>query len=825
MLYLHTLGGLSIERDGRPLTGAVGQRGGLAILAALAATGSRRLSRDRIQSLFWPESDIEHARGALKQALFRLRRDAGEPDLFLGGSELQLNPAVIQTDVEEFARACDAGELERAAELYTGPFLDGIHLSQNAEFEAWSDRERDRLAQAYRTVLERLARSAEARGDWIAAVAWWRRLSVADPLSASAATGLMNALAASGDRPAALRHAREHEVVVREELGAPTDPRVAEVERRIREGALAAATRSPVPTTGERTGLPQAFARSEPHSPPPARRRVPSIAIGALALAVLALGFPALRRGLPATPARPRVLVRVSAPDSLHAVVLRRVADGIAETGLAGAVSDTAGADPQRSRFVVTLTATTTGDSLLLEARMVDAITGNPAGRTAVARGSLAAREATITALESRVKALLSARLDPGFESWSHAAAMPETYESLRELRLGITGFTRDMYPRHLPEVMARFRHSAALAPTSGVPLVWAAFAAAFWDQFALADSLLQELGGSGRRLEAWDLAMVDVVKAWIAGDLAAAHAADHRLLTVVPNSEWALVLAWDAWSVGRAREAVDVLRRLDPAKGWIAGSKVYWLTMDAATHLLGDHEAELAAARQLLGRRPDDRDVIQFEVKALAGLGRVREVEARCERAPALRIAGGSSDYQPCGQALIELWAHGYPEAARRMADRINAMGTAALENEKSLRELDEAYNLMLVRDYTGAERTLGTHRSEELENPEYVETMAMLAAERGDRTAVTEALGRLEDLMLRGLGETRPSRLSFRRAELAALLGDRDEAVSWITRAFREGLRVRTALHWDFAFDKMRDYPPFAALTRPVDDPDRIH
>src|ERR1044071_10073860 len=77
MLLLRTFGGLSLENGGRPIIGAAGQRRRLAVLAVLAAAGDTPVSRDRLCALFWPDSDAERARGALKQALYALRRDVG----------------------------------------------------------------------------------------------------------------------------------------------------------------------------------------------------------------------------------------------------------------------------------------------------------------------------------------------------------------------------------------------------------------------------------------------------------------------------------------------------------------------------------------------------------------------------------------------------------------------------------------------------------------------------------------------------------------------------------------------------------------------------
>ena len=236
MLILRTLGGMSVEQEGRPIGGAVAQRARLAILARLAAAGARGVSRDRLLATFWPESDTVHARGALKQALYAMRRDAGEHELTCGSAELRLNAEVIQSDVSEFqelAQGEDRVSWERAAALYAGPFLDGVFVRDAPEFDRWVEGERERLATSYRALLERLAHDADARGERPRAVTWWRALAVADPTSARIARLYMEAVAAAGDREAAVRHAHVYAGIVRATLEMEPDPEIARLAERL----------------------------------------------------------------------------------------------------------------------------------------------------------------------------------------------------------------------------------------------------------------------------------------------------------------------------------------------------------------------------------------------------------------------------------------------------------------------------------------------------------------------------------------------------------------------------------------------------------------
>src|SRR5580765_6629625 len=123
MLFLKTFGGLSVEIDGVPGTGAGQRRKTLALLALLAAAGRRGVSRDKLTAYIWPESDTEHARNLLKQACYALRRDLHAPELFLGAVELRTNPEVITSDIGMLEDAFASGDAARAVANYTGPFL------------------------------------------------------------------------------------------------------------------------------------------------------------------------------------------------------------------------------------------------------------------------------------------------------------------------------------------------------------------------------------------------------------------------------------------------------------------------------------------------------------------------------------------------------------------------------------------------------------------------------------------------------------------------------------------------------------------------------
>src|SRR2546426_11719123 len=135
MYELRTFGGLSLEANGAPCTGAAAQRKTLALLALLACH-PRGLSRDKLIAYLWPETDAAHGRSLLRQGGFALRRDLGAGGLVLGLTEVRLNPAVFTSDVQRVGKALRCGGNERAAGRGPGAVLRGFFVSDGGGFGA-----------------------------------------------------------------------------------------------------------------------------------------------------------------------------------------------------------------------------------------------------------------------------------------------------------------------------------------------------------------------------------------------------------------------------------------------------------------------------------------------------------------------------------------------------------------------------------------------------------------------------------------------------------------------------------------------------------------
>jgi DNA-binding SARP family transcriptional activator/TolB-like protein/Tfp pilus assembly protein PilF len=297
MFRVRLLAGASIQGTSGPLSGGVLQRHRVAVLALLATAPQRTLSRDKLIAYLWPESDVGRARHLLRSAVHAIRQALGENAILSSGDDLRLNPELIGTDVGEFLDRYERDDLEGALALYAGPFLDGFHLNDAPELDRWIEGEREQLERLRRTSMQKLAERAEQRGDRVVAVEWWRKLAAADPYNSRVALALMRAEEAAGDRAAAIRHARVHEQLLRAELGAEPDPDVTAFAEQLRTAPVArvepivAVTRPPAGLKKSSTTHPPApHLPAAPVAAPVPRRHWPALAL----VLIIVLGIAAV---------------------------------------------------------------------------------------------------------------------------------------------------------------------------------------------------------------------------------------------------------------------------------------------------------------------------------------------------------------------------------------------------------------------------------------------------------------------------------------------------------------------------------------------------
>jgi serine/threonine-protein kinase len=313
---LRTFGSLGLRTSqGEELQTVLAQGKRTALLCYLAAARPRGFHRrDTLIGLFWPEVDQHHGRAALRQALHFLRQALG-PEVVpsRGPEEVGLDFKRLRCDAVQFQQCISHGETERAVELYEGPLLNGVYVSDAPEFERWVSSERERLAKMFADALQSLANVAAEKCDYAAAAQWLRRLADHDPCSSQIARQLMTMLAASGDQAAAIMHAQVHTQAVRADLETEPAAEILDLAERLRQEPQ----RSSAPPLARAAGQYLTSADAVPQTSrqaPPARakrwRRLRYSAAAALvALISLAVYSVGVRQGAAVTPRSVRVAV------------------------------------------------------------------------------------------------------------------------------------------------------------------------------------------------------------------------------------------------------------------------------------------------------------------------------------------------------------------------------------------------------------------------------------------------------------------------------------------------------------------------------------
>jgi DNA-binding SARP family transcriptional activator len=266
LLNLSLLGGFQLlDADGRAVAFPTKKTRGL--MAYLALPLGQSHPRDKLAALLWGDMQAPQARAGLRQAVYAIRKAAGEDCMRIDGETLALNPAALTVDAQLFERAVGEGTpelLERAATLYQGDLLAGLSL-QEPPFEEWLLAERERLRELALEALARLLAHQRRAGSREAAVQTALKLLALDPLQEPVHRTLMRIYLELGRRGAALRQYQLCVGTLQRELRAQPEPETRALYQEIlrRRSAAPTIAEEPVPGSAAAAG-PQAPALQTP---------------------------------------------------------------------------------------------------------------------------------------------------------------------------------------------------------------------------------------------------------------------------------------------------------------------------------------------------------------------------------------------------------------------------------------------------------------------------------------------------------------------------------------------------------------------------------
>jgi len=757
MLEFRTLGTVDLRGDdGQRIESVLLHSKRVALLAYLCASHPPKLHRrDTLLALLWPDSDEEHARGALRQTLTRLRQALGPGVLVGDGREaVAVDPRRLWCDVGAFEEAMASARPWDALELWGGEFLPGVHV-HGGEFERWLDEIRDRLVQKVIDAARRSTREAEAANDLSRAVVGARMVTELAPHDESGWRSLIGLLDRAGDRAGSLAAFDTMRARLRSEWGIEPSPETRVMVERIRE-------------------------REE-------------------AFTVIAV--------LP---------VENHTGDSRLDALAHRLTDRLTR-GIAGPQFARVGLGDRVSNATAVVSAALYQHSEAVEVSARISEPGEGGSVVAVAEPVLLEKghdEAWLDAVVARVVVLVALHYDQRTVATGRAAlSRVPSLESYTEYLRGSECFGEFQFARAAEHLRRAYDVDTCHLRAA----IFAGIALAYDGRPGEADALVTSALAAGEPLPPYEGGFGRWFLAALHGRRAEAYRAAADMLSLTSHAVFRMIAAWEAMNMNLPRDVLRFMPDVrNLGIGWWHRWSGGWEAYGGAYHAMGDHTGELAAALEGRELYPESFDPVRAEIRARAGLRQSDEVLRLVGTAMTFgpRPAGlppvPTTPADIAWGAAAELDAHGEPDAAvraREMALRWLTGRTAPTRAGKLL----EARLRLECGDAEGASSLAAALAPfAELES---IGLVALAAAACDDYSTAKGALAKLEALR----GPYLSGRHLLIAAGIRAALNEADAAVDSLREAFAQGLPFTVDLHALPMFRTLAERQDFAELMHP--------
>jgi tetratricopeptide (TPR) repeat protein len=320
------------------------------------------------------------------------------------------------------------------------------------------------------------------------------------------------------------------------------------------------------------------------------------------------------------------------------------------------------------------------------------------------------------------------------------------------------------------------------------------------------ANAILEEVNKEREKLTPLEQAFLDWMKACLGNDLEGSLQASKKMMRYTPAAQFQY--AQDCLVLNRAQEAIEILNRPD-TKPSVGGQEDWLWRVKTIAYLKLDHRKKaLKAAYEALRLYPDRDDNLRNGIMALAALGRMKEISQRWEEHKDEKgILGHMS------LAAQMLYFYGYKKAYSEVSNLVVDWHKRRVEEEAGKPDFRHSYafSLYTAGRWEEAKNIWKQLAQEYPDDRRFNVYLGLIAAWQGDRD---EAL-RIENIL------EKMDRTFYFRGCIAALLGEKDRALTLLKESLKEG---ETWLYLFKAGMRMElkpllDYPPFQEFVKPKD------
>jgi DNA-binding SARP family transcriptional activator len=251
-LEFHLLGGLRIGLNGEAPFRFASRRAG--VMLAYIAMNQQPYSRESLAVLLWDDRDPKQAMANLRSLLAQLPK-ALKPYLTITRQTVSFSDkmpvwvdALMFLETEDWRQEADFAQfpvsnppipqLEEAAALYVGGFLEGVFVRESWRLEEWTAVTRERLQQHAIQTRSQLAYTYFYRREYAPAIQHTQALLALDPLREGSHRLLIRLLARDGQLNAAIQQYEQCRAILDDELGVSPSPQTRALYERLLSAKL-----------------------------------------------------------------------------------------------------------------------------------------------------------------------------------------------------------------------------------------------------------------------------------------------------------------------------------------------------------------------------------------------------------------------------------------------------------------------------------------------------------------------------------------------------------------------------------------------------------